>query len=158
MKIVKFSFLSAFLLLLTVLANTGCKEDDDPRFLDTPEILWENFVTEKATHTHKKGVDPCPQPFQAPAGVTCYRNGSVSDSCVADSAVIIQNNPGYTCTFEDGSVGLHLDNSVIGYPFKMEFTCAIAVSFVDTFQVKLYYQNQEVGTEPVVVEVTVVEQ
>lgn len=101
---------------------------------------------------HVIGVSSCPQSIcQIP--VYC---GKDENSCTADSAIIVAQKPGLTCTFANGETWTKLDSDPTkGTNLNVEFTCNVPNTIEDNFIIRSFKDGLTVDEEPLKVKVTV---
>lgn len=150
----KFSPSILFSCLLALIVLSSCEENESPIY-DGLSVL-DNFrhAPLKIELKHTINVSPCPQGLSTFPVVKC-NTGAAGDSCTVDRVEIIKNHQGYTCEFANNATSILFDDAFKEHDMDFKFTCNIAQSFTDTFELKFYYQNIEVVTEKVAVDITV---
>ncbi len=158
-KSIQNSVLTFFVLFAAlfslIIAAPSCGDLEEPTITEEQDLdlVINGYATDKISHTHVKGSDPCPQNVKDKIKVFCYKTQEQTN-CSADSVVITNPSPGLTATINGQSF------TTFGAPSEsrdidVTFTCAIAESFKHTYTLVFYKDGVKVDEENVVVDVTV---
>jgi hypothetical protein len=94
----------------------------------------------RITHTHKKGVDPCPQEIAETAKIVCKTESG--DTCTVDSVVLENETPGLTALFANGTNSIRFSGEPDDFrEIFFTFTCAIAESFKHDYTLNFFYRG-----------------
>lgn len=133
----------------------SCGDLEEPTVTEEQDLddVINGYATDKISHVHVKGGDPCPQDVSSKILVYCYK-ATEQTVCDADSVVITNPSTGLTATINGksyGNFGMPSENLEI----DLTFTCAIAESFTHTYTLVFYKDGAKVDEEDAIVDVTV---
>ena len=141
----------AFGFILVHSCGPAPEEEPEPTD-DTPAVT--GYATDKITHKHVMGTDPCPQDIKYPIQIFCYKDGDTGN-CTADSASIDGHSDGLNVRFINGKKFVRLATSNSSTDASLEFTCGIAESFDKSYTVNLFKDGNLVTSEQVLISTTV---
>jgi hypothetical protein len=152
----KFLVFLAILLSLAII-TPSCGDTEEPVVTGEQDVddVINGFATDKISHTHVIGTDPCPQDVFSKIKVYCYKT-QTQTACDADSVVITNPSTGLTATIGGQSYAT-FSGPTDSKDIDVVFTCGIAKSFKHSYTLVFYLEGVKVDEENVVVDVTVVE-
>lgn len=151
-------FLSILGYFVIFAASCGPAPDPTPAE-EEPTPSETGYATDLAIHTHRIGVDPCPQPVSKSIEVFCFK-GTEFKECNADSVVISNAIVGLTAVFSSSGTNSATWDASSSTPelheIDLTFTCARAESFVYKYTLVFYKDGVKVDEEDFEVDVTVI--
>ncbi|PCJ67469.1 MAG: hypothetical protein COA58_03895 [Bacteroidetes bacterium] len=157
-KSITFSILLfAFTLGGFIVTMPSCVPADETPIENSTDLTITGFATDKITHRHVIGDDPCPQNVFDQVEVFCYQ-GTEFTQCDVDSVVISNEITGMTAVFAStGNASATFDGSKDDIKkVKLAFTCAVAEDFLYKYTLIFYKDGVKVGEEDFEVDVTVI--